>query len=89
LVNIKHEFDRLTQFHIHAKKGQSKLQFLGDNFYLATVTETYCNRDKKIVKATKNNKYFTRYGCILYKSAIVSVTDICQVIFLRVDEKNT
>jgi len=43
--------------------------------------------DKKMVKATKNDSYFNRYGCSLYRNkARLSVTDICfcdEVMFLR------
>ena len=44
-----------------------KITVLGDNLYLVTFTKKNCNDDKKIVKATKNDCYFNRYGCILYR----------------------
>ena len=37
-----------------------------DNFYLAAITKTNCNVNKQIVKATKNDCYFNRYGFSLY-----------------------
>ena len=43
----------------------SKLKYSDDNFYFVTVTKT--NGGKKIVKATKNDFNFNRYGFSLYR----------------------
>jgi len=45
----------------------SKLQFLDDNFYLVIVTKKW-NDDKKILKASKKDCNFNRYGCSLYRN---------------------
>jgi len=59
----------------------SNLQFLGVNFYLVIVSKINCNGDKKIVKATKNDCYYNRYGSSLYRNrAWLSVSQI----FVRV-----
>jgi len=54
------------------KMTLSKLQFSNNNFYLVTVTRKIV--DKKIVDVTKNDCYFKRYDCGLYrKKARLSV----------------
>ena len=45
----------------------SKFHFSDDYFHFVTVTKN-CNGVKKIVKATKNDCYFNRYGCSLQRN---------------------
>ena len=67
------------------KKTLSKLPYLDDYFYF--VTENIVTVTKKIVKATKNDCYFNRYGSSLYRNkARIAESQICitvTVFFLK------